>query len=92
MRLLLIRRRVRGVPRFRRRWFRRPVWQNRAQHGAWRTTVRTMMAEDPEEFFRHLRMTPEIFAELLARLTPRLRVLPGVGRITPGERLALTLQ
>lgn len=75
-----------------RRWFRRPVWQNRIMgHGAWRTTVQTMIEEDPEMFFDEFRMTPEIFQEILARIEPILQRRAVVGYLTPGERLALTL-
>ncbi len=60
-------------------------------HGAWRTTIRTMLEEDPEVFFKDFRMTPDVFREILARVAPRLETRQRVDGITPGERLALTL-
>ncbi|KAJ1518921.1 hypothetical protein ONE63_011470 [Megalurothrips usitatus] len=60
-------------------------------HGAWRTTVRTMLEQDPEVFFGYFRMTPAVFGELLARLAPALQRSRRFGYLPPGERLALTL-
>ncbi|KAK3931612.1 Putative nuclease [Frankliniella fusca] len=87
----LVRQRRLAALRAPRRWRRRPTWTNRAEHGAWRTMVRTMMEDDPEMFFEHFRMTPQVFNELLARLTPYLQKRPMHMYLPPGERLALTL-
>ncbi|KAJ1518931.1 hypothetical protein ONE63_011459 [Megalurothrips usitatus] len=91
LRLIRFRNRRLAGRRRRRRWFRRPTWQNRPGHGAWRTMVQTMMTTDPEMFFGYFRMTPEFFNELLARLRPRLQRTPRFGYLPPGERLALTI-
>jgi hypothetical protein len=48
-----------------------------------------MLDQDPEQFYRKFRMTPQTFNEVLARLSPRLQKQPQVGYLPPGERLAV---
>ncbi|KAK3931941.1 Protein ANTAGONIST OF LIKE HETEROCHROMATIN PROTEIN 1 [Frankliniella fusca] len=91
LRLALFRRERLEQERSARRWFRRPLWRERLVHGAWRTSVQTMLNEDPEEFFKHFRMTPQLFNEMLADLRERLQKRRVAGYFSPGERLAVTL-
>lgn len=78
------------------KWWTSP-WANpyqRVQYGNWDNLMVKLRADDPEEFFKYLRMTPALFDELLNRLTPRIERQDTRFRkaIQPGLKLAVTLR
>ncbi|KAK3922770.1 Protein ANTAGONIST OF LIKE HETEROCHROMATIN PROTEIN 1 [Frankliniella fusca] len=87
----LVRQRQLRAARAVRRWRRRPAWTGRDDHGAWVTSINTMLNEDPDVFFDTFRMTPLVFNELLALIRPHIQKRPQTMYLEPGHRLALTL-
>lgn len=77
-----------------RRWWVRPWISRRPEMGIYNNLLRELRAEDPASFINYLRMPPEMFDELLARLGPRLTKKETNWRkpLDPGLKLALTLR
>ncbi len=87
----LRRRRGGGRPRWSRLWLG-PV--RREQFGLYDQLMVELRREDPVAFKNFLRMDPEMFDEMLARLTPRLtKQLTWMRKpLDPGLKLAITLR
>jgi hypothetical protein len=58
----------------------------------WYSLIPVMREEDPDEFFKFWRMTPECFDFVLEKVSPVLRKTSYREPISPGERLAVTLR
>lgn len=75
-----------------RRFHVRPIFQDRLAYGAWTTLIPTLREFDHEEFFKFMRMTPESFDYVLARVSPLIEKRSRRQPISKGERLAITLR
>jgi len=89
------RRRKRG-PRKRRQWWVRP-WgsgDRRLLFGHFDNLMAELRVEDPYSYFNFLRMSAQMFEELLTRLTPRIQKQDTNWRKahSPGLKLAITLR
>ena len=90
------RRRRKQGPRKKRRWWVRP-WgsgDRRLLYGHYDNLMTEMRVEDPYSYFNFLRMSPQMFEELLVRLTPRIQKQDTNYRKAhpPGLKLAITLR
>lgn len=75
------------------RFWVRDIFQNRKGQGAYHNLLQEMKLADSEKYFNYLRMSSEIFQELLTIVGPRLTRNYNVREpISEGERLALTLR
>ena len=79
-----------------RRWWTRP-WlteERRLQFGQYSTILAELREGDTSSFKNYMRMTPEMFDELLQRLAPRLQKPDTNWRkaLDPGLKLAVTLR
>lgn len=72
----------------------RPWLLRRPELGAYDTLISELRAEDESSFLNFLRVSPEIFDDLLNRVTPLIQRQDTVFRkaIPPGMRLAITLR
>ncbi|XP_053380248.1 putative nuclease HARBI1 [Mercenaria mercenaria] len=79
-----------------RRWWTRPwlTQERRLQFGQYSTILAELREGDTSSFKNYMRMTPEMFDELLQRLTPRLQKSDTHWRkaLDPGLKLAVTLR
>jgi hypothetical protein len=92
---IIQRRRERREPRDRRCWVR--PWlgvQRRLQFGHYDSLMPELRREDPASFVNLMRMTPEMFDELVLRLSPRCTKKDTNFRkaISPGMKIAITLR
>lgn len=62
------------IPRVRmkRRWPIRPINQYRKQFGRFHNTLKVMLKQDPEEFYKYTRLYVEEFTNLVSLLAPIL--------------------
>ena len=78
------------------RWWVRPwsTQQRRLSFGHWDNLLRELRAEDAESYFNYLRMTPELFEEILHRIEPAISRQNTRWResIPAGLKLAVTLR
>lgn len=70
--LALIRERERQQGRRRRRWWVRPWIERRRLFGQYETLFQELERESRGDYVGYIRMDPELFAELLLRVTPRI--------------------
>jgi hypothetical protein len=56
----------------RRRWWVRPWIERRRLFGQYETLFRELERESRGDFVGYLRVNPDLFAELLLRVTPRI--------------------
>ena len=79
-----------------RRWWTRPwlTQERRLQFGQYSTILAELREGDTSSFKNYMRMTPEMFDELLQRLAPRLQKSDTNCRkaLDPGLKLAVTLK
>ncbi|XP_077509699.1 uncharacterized protein LOC144120821 [Amblyomma americanum] len=76
-----------------RRWWTRPIWQNRKEESVFYTVMPLLMSGDPEYFKKYYRMTPEKFEELHSLLEEHLTKAYVVREPLPlRARLAITLR
>ena len=85
-----------GRRRRRPKWWTSP-WANpyeRLHLGNWDNLIVKLRADDPEEFFKYIRMTPPVFDELLRRVSPRIQKQDTRFRqaVNPGLKLAVSLR
>lgn len=78
-------------PRQRRRWWVRPVNQQRRKHGYFATLIKVMKEEDQEQFFTFTRMTLDIFKKLLELVGSHLDKKKTRDILCAEERLLITL-
>ena len=92
--VVLIRRRRRRRQRRRRRWWVRPWILRRRQYGAYDTLMKELEAEDIPGYKSFQRLYPEVFKQLLEKVTPLIKKkdTPMRMSIPPAVRLALTLR
>lgn len=74
-----------------RRWWKRPAFQRQSELSEFEQLVPHLEDNDPEMFFRYLRMTPERFGELLSLVEQDLIKFSQRQSVTPKERLTMTL-
>ena len=74
-------------------WVRKWI-QKRREFGIYDQLMEELRAEDPKSFTNFMRMAPEMFDELLDRLSPRITKKHTTFRepLSPGLKLALTLR
>lgn len=77
--------------RRKKRWWVRPVYQNRDKFGFFQMTFQTMKKDDPEMFAKATRMDVNNFNLLLNLMGPRLEKASPRKPISAECRLALTL-
>jgi hypothetical protein len=75
-----------------RRWWVRPINQNRRQQGDYHNLIQEMRLGDPEMFFNYTRLTVEQFDEVLACVSPVITKNSYREPICAGARLAITLR
>lgn len=77
-----------------RRWWVRPVLQNRAKDGAYANLINKLETMDKEWFFDYLRMTPEDFMKILELIKSDVTKCHNKLRkpISAKERLAITIR
>lgn len=82
--------------RRRRRWWTRPwlTQERRLQFGQYITILAELREGDTSSFKNYMRMTPEMYDELLQRLAPRLQKSDTNWRkaLDPGLKLAVTIR
>jgi len=78
----------------RRRWWTRPWIRRRRQFGLYDQLMVELRREDEAAFINFMRMTPEMFDELLDRISPRITKQHTWYRepLEPGIKLAITLR
>lgn len=75
------------------RWWVRPIFQNRNQQGDYKNLIEEMRLTDVDSYFNYMRMSPNNFDELLNLVGPLLQKKTVVREpISSGQRLALTLR
>ena len=74
-------------------WVRK-IYQDRIEKGEYHLLVKELRIHDREYFFRCFQMSPTLFEELLAMITPCITKQPTQFRdpISPSERLCITLR
>ncbi|XP_046863249.1 protein ALP1-like [Xenia sp. Carnegie-2017] len=91
--LLYLRRRMRRCKKYRKRFWVRPIFERRQQHGEYFRLVKEMKEEDHESYFAYFRMLPRHFDFLLSLVAPLIsKCSTRRDAISPSERLALTLR
>ena len=75
-----------------RRWWVKPINQNRPQQGHYKNLLHEMRLTDHEMFFNYTRMTPNVFDDLLRLVGPFLKKSSQRESVSPGERLTITLR
>ncbi|KAK8761308.1 hypothetical protein V5799_027424 [Amblyomma americanum] len=76
-----------------RRWWTRPIWQNRKEESVFYTVMPLLISGDPEYFKKYYRMTPEKFEGLHSLLEEHLTKPYVVREPLPSRaRLAITLR
>ena len=86
-----VRRRKKIKPR---RWYTRPWILEREQHGHYHNLLQECRLRDMDYYKYLVRMEPEMFDEILARITPRIQKQDTNFKkaIEPGLKLAVTLR
>lgn len=74
-----------------RRWWVRPVNQDRRKHGYFATLIKVMKEEDQDQFFTFTRMRLEQFQKLLKLVGPHIDKKKTRDILCPEERLLITL-
>lgn len=64
----------------------------RKEQGDFDNLLLEMRRKDPQKFFNHLRMSPELFDQLLEKVSEMIKKLPYRETVSPGIRLAMTLR
>ncbi|XP_046383400.1 protein ALP1-like [Ischnura elegans] len=77
---------------YNRRWWVRPINQDREQRGAYSNIFAAMRTMDEEEFFKYTRMSRRQFDTLVKLLTPLLKKRSQRKALSVGQRLAMTLK
>ena len=91
--LMLLRRQLRMNGKYRKRFWVRPILQQRKQQGEYFNFVREMQMADHESFFKYFRMSPHLFENLLRLVAPMiLKSDQKREPISPAERLSVTLR
>ena len=91
--MLLRRRQLRIEEKYRKRFWVRPILQQRKQQGEYFNLVREMQLADHESFFKYFRMSPHLFENLLRLVAPMiLKSDQKREPISPAERLSVTLR
>ena len=92
--VILLRRRRRRLGNRRKRIWVRPWLLRRNQYGAYETLMQELQAEDRPGYRSFQRMYPEVFKQLLQKVTPLIQKKNTRMRmaIPPAVRLALTLR
>lgn len=75
----------------RRRWWVREVNLDRQVNGYFETCFKNIKAKDPEDFFKHTRMTTQVYDQLFSILQEKLTKCSPREPIRAECRLALTL-
>lgn len=77
-----------------RRFWQAPILQEIQEHGAWYHLIPMMRETEPDRFQNFMRMSPDTFDELLAKVQPWLEAKPCRFRepLEAGEKLAITLR
>nr|CAI5865988.1 unnamed protein product [Callosobruchus analis] len=75
-----------------RRWWVRPMFQERTQKGAFTNLFNHMKTQDHEMFFKYTTMLPKQFDQLLDLLKPKLLNCSRREYLSPELRLAMTLK
>ena len=72
----------------------RPIFQLRTEQGDYYNLLEEMRLTDTEKYFNYLRMTPEMFDELLSAVGPIIAKNENYRDdvISSGQRLTLTLR
>lgn len=88
------RRRRRQLRRAGRRHWVRPWISRRDTLGQYATLMRELRAEDPTCFINYMRLPPELYDEVLTRITPRITKKDTWWRnaLEPGLKLAVTMR
>lgn len=74
-----------------RRWWRRPTFQRRLEMSEFENLVPQMATNDPEYFYKYMRMSPERYSHLLSMVADKLQKYSMNKPVTPNERLTITL-
>ena len=92
--LMLMRRgQLRRKDKYRKRFWVRPILQQRIQQGEYFNLVREMQLADHESSFKYCRMSPHLFENLLRLVAPMiLKSDQKREPISPAERLAVALR
>ena len=73
----------------RRRWWRRPAYQRRL--GEFGNLLPHLRLNDPEMYFKYLRMSPEWYTHLLSLVSDKLTKVALRECVSASERLTITL-
>ncbi|XP_050516479.1 uncharacterized protein LOC126891345 [Diabrotica virgifera virgifera] len=90
--LLLRKIKKENKPKRNRRWWVRPINQDREKKGDFRRLINEMRLYDAEWFFTYTRMTPTLFESLLNMVGPHLTKNSIRKALHPSQRLAITLR